>query len=163
MLSAATNSAGVQMKIPAIVVLILATIILPRNAVACDQDSICQHILWCLTNPTIDPNDVKNLNWSIDVGSGYNVRYNTTLCQNSRSPQPKRWDEDQKICGDDTMIGMARLARSNKCRPPPPPPAPSPHPGPPSNTCDVGDGITCFTTVPKDGVCYCQGREGISK
>ena len=154
------------MKIAAVVGLILASVIFPRNAIACDQDKICRHILWCLTDSTIDPNDVKNLNWSIDVGSGLNVRFNTTKCQNSRSPHPERWDEDKNACPDDnTMIGMARLARSNKCRPlpsPPPPPPPPPHPGPPSNTCVAGD-AQCFTTVPKGRVCFCQGHQGISK
>jgi hypothetical protein len=154
------------MKAAALLFLILASIAFPRNVFACDQDKICRHILWCLTDSTIDPNDVKNLNWSIDVGSGYNVRFNTNKCQSSRSIHPEDWQEDQGACPDDnTMIGMARLARSNQCRAEvaPPPPPPLLHPGPPSNTCFVDDDISCYTTVPVDGVCFCRGLEGISK
>lgn len=147
--------------------IIASLIIITRGAFACDQDAICRHILWCLTDPTIDPNDRNNLNWSIDVGSGTNVRFNTEKCQKSRATRDgyDHWHADEQACGDDTLIGMARLARANQCRPNPPPSPPTPPapPGPQGNTCDAGDQIFCYTTVPKGRVCYCRGREGISK
>jgi hypothetical protein len=152
----------------AVAALLLVLCLETAAAFACDQDKICDHIRWCLTDPTIDPNDVKNLNWSIDVGSGFNVRYNTRLCQHSRSPSPGDWDNDEQACpSDETMIGMARLARANNCRPKPAPappqPTPRPDPGNTMNWCELPSGIACPTTAPIDSTCDCHGEFGRSR
>ncbi len=98
------------MKTKSYMGLLLALI--SSNAYACDNNDICSHIHWCLTDPTVDQNDKNNLNWSIDHNSGLNVRFNTEKCQKSRGTKYDVWSRNEKACSDDEMIGNAKNARS---------------------------------------------------
>jgi hypothetical protein len=141
-------------------------------ALACDQDAICRHILWCLTDSTIDPNDVSNLNWSIDHDSGTDVRFNTEKCQKSRSHHYGDWHGEEPQCDNGAMIGMAKLARANKCATnsssptpvpvPQPVPFPGTHPNNKMNWCETPSGKSCATVLPVGSSCFCNVEPGRS-
>jgi hypothetical protein len=139
--------------------LLLLILVAPCKAVACDHHAICEHIYWCLTNPTIDPNDVKNLNWSIDVNSGVNIRFNTEKCQKSRATKDgyDHWSDDEKQCSNEEMRADGVNARKHNCGSGAPQPQPTPGQGTPEpmHWC-----FTCATTSPVGSPCECMGQHG---
>jgi hypothetical protein len=158
-------------KIFALSISVFLSAMCADRATACDQLQICNHIIWCLTTPTIDPNDVKNLNWSIDVNSGTNIRFNTNKCQESRGTNEgkKHWRDDEQICSDGDLEGAGQNARRHanagqqRCdaAPPPPPPAPAPGQSPGhQNTCVLPSGVSCSTKLPMGSSCQCNGEIG---